>query len=154
MASHPIPVRPRLCKDPKADAAFDGPVFATEDTALIPDGEYLAQCVDYKVVKLKVWKRAGLRLEFRLLIGQEPSGVTLNCYVNYPEKIGRASRYFLFWCIANGGAPSRKAKMSPCVFKNHIFKVRTRTVTKNNMQQVLPACALYSVVHEILELQA
>jgi hypothetical protein len=148
--SHPL----RILNGRKIGGDLEEPIFDTEDAALIPNGDYIAQCVDYEATKSRIWNRRILRLQFKLLDGQKYSGFILSCYVNYPEKIGRASKYFLFWCIANGGVPSRKGRMNPRVFKDHIFKIRTRMVEKNNRQQPLPAYAHYSVIDEILELQA
>jgi len=50
--------------------------------------------------------------------------------------------------------PSKNAKMSPRIFKNKIFKVKTRTVEPKHNGKKMPKKFWYSVVDEIIEVVA
>ena len=59
------------------------------------------------------------------------------------------ARFRLAWEIANGKPAQRRDRMSLYVFKNHLFAVRVRTVTKDRLQRKL--ARPYSIVDSILE---
>ena len=73
----------------------------------------------------------------------------------YDMKIKTGSKYYKTWTMVNGwNKPTRNAKMSPRLFKNKIFKVKTRTVKPQHNGNEMPEHFWYSVVDEIVEVVA
>ena len=71
------------------------------------------------------------------------------------NKIHTGSKYYKTWVQVNGyQKPSRNAAMSPRIFKNKIFSVRTRTVKPKNGTKEMPKQFWYSVVDSIVEVLA
>jgi hypothetical protein len=68
------------------------------------------------------------------------------------KKIKTGSKYYKTWCLVNGWQkPSRGAKMSPRIFLNKIFKIKTRTVKPPHNRGKMPKDFWYSVVDEIIK---
>ena len=73
----------------------------------------------------------------------------------YDKKIKSGSKYYKNWVMVNGwNKPSRNAKMSPRIFKNKIYKIKTRTTMPKHNGKEMPENFWYSVVDEILEVIA
>ena len=70
----------------------------------------------------------------------------------YDKKIKSGSKYYKNWVMVNGWSkPSKNAKMSPRIFKNKIYEIRTRTTKPKHNGKEMPENFWYSVVDEILE---
>lgn len=73
----------------------------------------------------------------------------------YNGKVKTGSKYYKTWCLVNNWqVPSRNAKMSPRLFLNKIFKVKTRTVKPKYNDNEMPEQFWYSVVDTIIEVLA
>lgn len=114
---------------------------------LLPDGEYIAQCVRTDWGQYRGSPKIYLRL--RILEGEYRNEEVFMAF-NVPSD-GRfypGSKYYKAWTLARGNRPpSRNAKMSPSVFKNKVFRIRTRVVEKSDD----PNHIKYSVADEIIE---
>ena len=72
--------------------------------------------------------------------------------IPYDEKIRPGSKYYKTWVMVNGWRkPSRNAKMSPRLFLNKIYKIKTRTVKPQHNNKPMPQNFWYSCVDEIVE---
>src|ERR1017187_9699885 len=96
--------------------ANSGPSLTWEgaDLPRIPPGEYRAVCVGWQGPEwVRAYRRWSLRLEFSLLTdGTLVSAFfNLGCDAEEPH-IGRRSRFYAAWCIANGEAPRRGQRMA------------------------------------------
>ena len=131
-------------------------VCAENYRPLIPDGIYEAQCVKYDS-SFKLGKTRKTFLHFRILEPGSHFGKQIFMAFNMPEtkKIRMGSKYYKTWCMVNSWKqPSKNAKMSPRIFKNKIFKVKTRTVQPKLNGKKIPENFRYSVVDEIVEVMA
>ena len=125
-----------------------------ENWPLLPDGIYEVQCVRYDN-GFVLGKAKKLFLHFKITDFCEYNGENLFMPFNirYDEKVSRLSKYFKTWCQVNDwNPPSRNAKMSPRIFVNKIFKVKTRTVKPMHNGKETPRSMWYSVVDSILEI--
>jgi len=108
----------------------DDLVFKDEYKPLIPNGKYEVQCIRYDQNFL-LGKARKLFLHFRILENGEHYGKDIFMAFNIPydKKIKQGSKYFKTWVQVNGWRkPSRNSKLSPRLFLNKIYKVKTRTV--------------------------
>ena len=128
-------------------------ICGEEYKPLIRDGTYRAQCVRYDS-SFCLGKARKLFLRFQILSEGKDFGKRIFMPFNMPydKKIKQGSKYYKTWVMVNGWQkPTRNAKMSPRLFQNKIFKVRTRTVKPTNHGKPMPKDFWYSVVDEILE---
>lgn len=120
---------------------------------LIPNGTYEAQCIKYDN-KFVLGKTLKVFLIFKILDLGEHQGKQIFQAFNMPydRKIKMGSKYYKTWCMVNGwNKPSRNAKMSPRLFINKIFKIKTRTTKPLHNGKEMPENFRYSVVDAILE---
>jgi hypothetical protein len=123
---------------------------------LIPDGTYQAQCIRYDE-SFCLGKARKLFLHFRIVESEKYHGQTIFMPFNMPydKRIKQGSKYYKTWVQVNGyQKPSRNATMSPRLFKNKVFQVRTRTVKPKNATKEMPKQFWYSVVDSIVEVLA
>jgi hypothetical protein len=135
--------------DADAERAWEVSFEAASDSAaLIPEGEYLATvAAPPKVYRLF----DSLRLVLTFEIRQSPHAGTLVEFIAQ-VRTGKRSRFREAWEVANGGPARRRDRMPLTVFRNRLFLVRVRTVTKDRFQRKRPRP--YSIVDHILERQA
>jgi hypothetical protein len=117
----------------------------------IPDGTYEAQVISYDE-KFCIGKARKLFLNFRIVAGAN-AGTELFMAFNIPydQRIRPGSKYYKTWAMVNGWRrPSRNAKMSPRLFLNKVYRVKTRTVRPKHNDREMPG-GKYSVVDSILE---
>ena len=127
-------------------------VCAENYMPLIPEGNYEAQCINYDSAFIA--KRRKTFLHFRILEPGPHSGKQIFMAFNMPDekKIRMGSKYYKTWCMVNGWKkPSKNAKMSPRIFKNKIYKIKTRPVKPKHHGKEMPEDFWYSVVDEIIE---
>jgi hypothetical protein len=129
--------------------------FICEDDSkiLVPDGKYEAQCIGFNT-KFCLGKTRKTFLNFKITTEGKQFGIKLFMAFNrrYDGQIRTGSKYYKTWCMVNGWQkPSRGAKMSPRLFKNKIFKIKTRTVKPKHNDKEMPSDFWYSVVDQILE---
>src|SRR6185295_14089619 len=94
-------------------------------------GEYQARVVHAPKVR-RLYESERLVLTFQLVQGPYPD-VRLDFYCEI--RTGKHSRFREAWEIASGKTAQRKDRMPLYVFKNRLFLVRVRTVTKNRFQR-------------------
>jgi hypothetical protein len=119
----------------------------------IPDGTYEAQCINYDE-KFVLGKSRKLFLNFKITGCGKHYGKEIFAAFNmrYDRRIRTGSKYYKTWCMANGWKkPSRNAKMSPRLFINKVYKIKTRTVKPLYNGKPMPDDYFYSIVDEILE---
>ncbi len=123
---------------------------------LIPDSKYEAQCVGYDN-RFCLGKARKLFLKFQILTDGEHNGKKLFMAFNmsYDGRIKTGSKYYKTWCMVNGWQrPSRNTKMSPRLFKNKIYAVKTRTVKPEHNGEPMPEQFRYSIIDKILKVNA
>ena len=117
------------------DEAWDLDLHAGEERALIPEGRYIAQCINCEKGQSH-HNSLKLFLTFTIIDG-EHMGKELFMAINLInsrtkkpfKRVPTGSKYYQSWVIANFNMrPSRKDRMSPSIFKNGIFEVSVRTV--------------------------
>jgi hypothetical protein len=129
---------------------------SADDKPRIPDGVYEAQCIKYDA-KFVMGITRKVFLNFKIIEPGEYGGKVIFQAFNMPYdgKIRTGCKYYKTWCMVNGWRkPSRNAKMSPRLFKNKIYKVKTRTSKPKHNGKAMPEDFWYSVVDEIIEVIA
>lgn len=130
----------------------EGQYYAADDfRPLLDDAEYLARCVGFKTSYFDK-NRHKLFLEFEVICGNNDR-VTLYLPFNIPNdsKICSGSKYFRSWKKVHGKAPSRNAVMTPKIFINKIYKVRTKTVKNYFDGELRDKSKYYSIIDKITE---
>ncbi len=128
-------------------------VCADDYKPLIPNATYTAQCIKYDS-KFILGKTRKVFLNFKILTFGDCEGKEIFMAFNMPYngKIKTGSKYYKTWVLVNNWRkPSRNAKMSPRMFLNKVYKIRTRTVKPRHNGQEMPRDFRYSVVDEIME---
>jgi hypothetical protein len=165
--------------DDDAWSVLDDAEVGYDPDPLVPDGDYSARVVTVDVRQVfKGGRRVFITFELRdgpthpggklteLHCGEhDGKRVRFIATLPVPAKgsrrrlaglqIAPASRYYRAWVVANGGqAPRRRDRLSLHVFRHRIFRIRTRTVVKDNRQKDLPLAVRYSVVDVLVERMA
>ena len=128
--------------------------YAADDNyALIPDGEYYAECKEFKLLHYDGKKRK-LYLSFEIFLDGNGNDIFENVYMSFNmplnKRIGTRSKYYRYWRMAHGKPPTRNAMLSPRIFKNKFYKIKTRTVKQYENGEARPNDKHYSVVDEIM----
>ena len=136
----------------------DGDITLDFDTALpplIPAGDYT---VAFKGAEQK-WlygKRLKVFLHFQIVTPAQYAGVRLFMACNVPRSnrwtVG--FKFFQAWTLAAGRRPERRDRVSTAVFRNKYFVARVKVVTKTAKNTVRAAAAQYSLIDEILSVEA
>jgi hypothetical protein len=119
------------------------------DYPLIKNGTYEAQY--FKPEDIFICKTRKRVLKFRVTMG-EYQGVVLPMFFNMPynKKIKQGSKYYKTWCMVNGWQkPTRNARLSPVIFKNKVYKIKTRTARPEYNGAPMLEKFWYSVVDSI-----
>jgi len=125
---------------------------AAEDyKTLIPEGLWDVECIGYNDGFYN--RTPKLVLDFELINEGPYQGEHVAMFFNMPYDgcIPTGSKYYKTWSKVNGKLPSRNAKMSPRIFLNKLFKVKTRTVVPKDGNNILPPEFHYSIVESIIE---
>jgi hypothetical protein len=130
-------------------------VCAEDYKTLLPNGVYEVQCTKYDD-KFFLGRTQKVFLNFKVIIGEhEGKEIFMAFNMPYSGKIKTGSKYYKTWCMVNNWQrPSRNSKMSPRLFLNKIYKVKTRTVKPQYNGERMPDDFWYSVVDEILKVIA
>ncbi len=117
----------------------------------IPDGLWDVECIGYEKAYYRNTPR--LYLKFRVVSDGPYNGIELFMAFNMPYdgRIPVGSKYYKTWSKVNEKLPSRNAKMSPRLFVNRLYRVKTRTVRPINGGEKLPDRFFYSVIDSIIE---
>jgi hypothetical protein len=120
---------------------------------LLPDGIYEAQCVKCNE-KFVMGKTLKVFLNFKIIEPGKHQGKMIFQAFNMPYngRIKTGSKYYKTWVMVNSWQkPSRNTMMSPSLFLNKIYKIKTRTTKPKYNDRVMPKDYWYSVVDEIIE---
>lgn len=130
-------------------------VCADDPKPLIPNGTYEAQCIKYDS-KFVLGKTRKTFLTFKIYIGEhEGKEIFMAFNMPYNGKIKSGSKYYKTWVMVNEWQnPSRNTKMSPRLFLNKVYKIKTRTVKPPYHGKEMPENHWYSVVDYIVEVLA
>lgn len=114
------------------------------------------QCTGYDN-KFVFGKARKLFLNFLILTEGKHQGKKIFQAFNMPYngRIKTGSKYYKTWVMVNNWQrPSRNAKMSPRLFLNKIFTIKTRTVKPSHDKEEMPEQFWYSIVDEIKSVNA
>ena len=118
---------------------------------LIPNDTYEAQCIRYNT-GFVLGKSKKIFLIFKILNQGQYFGMEIFQAYNMPynKKFRPGHKYYKDWVMMNGWkAPSKNTSMSPRIFKNKIFIIKTRTTKPKRKNKEMPKEFWYSVVDEI-----
>lgn len=121
---------------------------------LVPDGEYLA--VFRRAEKGRFERRERWFLWFA--ISTPGPHLKKEVYLSCPcpengGSFGMGSNMVAAFTVANGSMPRRRDRMTKKTFKNKLFRLKTRTVTKNRDGVLKPASDHYSVIEKIISVE-
>jgi hypothetical protein len=120
----------------------------------IPDGQY--DVAFRKATRAHQFGQEKLYLWFSIVTPGDWYGEELYMVCNIPRK-GKytpSTKYWLVWVFVTGKKPKRGDRMSTAVFRNKIFLAGIRTVTKTAKQLLRTREQQYSVVDELVTIQA
>jgi hypothetical protein len=133
-------------------------LVAGENWPLIQEGTYQAQCLHYQKGQSH-HNAIKLFLHFKIINGLY-FGKNLFMAINLMDsktgkefkKVPRGSKYYESWVIANNNhLPTRGDRMSPRIFKNGVYEVKTRIVRpKFSDGSEKPGCFHYTIVDHII----
>lgn len=127
------------------------------DLPRVSPGDYQAVCVAWQGPEwVRAFRRWSLRLEFSLFA----DGTLVSAFFNMGSDerrplIGRRSRFYSVWSLANGEAPRKGQQMALDTFTEPglLFTVRVADATKDGKSADKPDALIYSRVTEILEVR-
>ncbi len=132
---------------------LEGMVWRGPDYPLLESGNYVVRAVKVQGPEwVRSFCRWSLRIEFALTT--EPGFIS--AFFNFgndktAKSIGRQSRYFKAWTVANGELPKRGELMSPDVFLNgQFFEVLVEKCDKDSAGNPKPEEEVYSRVTKIV----
>jgi 5S rRNA maturation endonuclease (ribonuclease M5) len=100
-----------------------------EPRPLIPDSEYIARCIKVsKPIPVREWGTRKIILTFKILTG-DYQGIELDRFFDIGlGKISQGRLFYKYWVLVHGSKPTRNAKISPRIFINKRYCVKTKTV--------------------------
>ncbi|MEW6455343.1 MAG: hypothetical protein AB1410_01335 [Acidobacteriota bacterium] len=130
------------------------PICCDDPQPLIPDGIYQAQVLKWE--RGRYYNQTKLYLWFEIISPGRAFETKLFMVLNLNgNKVGYGSKYYRSWVIANHGIrPRRNDRLSPKIFLNKVFKVKVETVKRSYTGESVPEYLQYSVIREILDLEA
>jgi len=142
-----------------ASEAKNSPVLTWQgvDLPRVPPGDYQAVCIGWQGPEwCRAFRRWSLRLEFSLLTDATLVSAFYNMGSDATEPhIGRRSRFYAVWCLANGEAPRKGQQMTLETFTDPslLYLVRVADSTKDGKDAAKPDALIYSRVTEILKIE-
>jgi hypothetical protein len=127
------------------------------DLPRVSPGDYQAVCIGWQGPEwCLAYRRWSLRLEFSLLT----DGTLVSAFYNMgsdPQKphIGRRSRFYTVWSLANGEAPRKGQQMALEAFTDPalLYLVRVADCAKDGKDTAKPDALIYSRVTEVLKIE-
>jgi hypothetical protein len=142
-----------------ASEAKDSPGLTWQgvDLPRVSPGNYQAVCVDWQGPDwVRAFRRWSLRLEFSLVA----DGTLVSAFYNMGSDaagpfIGRRSRLYAVWSMANGEAPRKGQRMTWETFTDPalLYLVRVADSLKDGKDSAKPDALVYSRVTEILRIE-
>ncbi|MEO7862622.1 MAG: hypothetical protein ABIU05_19745 [Nitrospirales bacterium] len=141
-----------MSEDGPDDVSID---FDSDLPPRIPPGNYTLAFIHAH--KRWLWgRRLKLFMTFEIVYPIEYAGVRLFMCCNVPEKkkwtVG--FKFFRCWTLATGKRPDRRDRLSTSVFRGKYFLGRVRTVERSAKDTKRAAAAQYSIVDELLSIEA
>jgi hypothetical protein len=127
------------------------------DLPRVTPGDYQAVCVRWQGPEwCRAFRRWSLRLEFSLLA----ENLCVSAFFNMGSDatrphIGRRSRFYAVWSMANGEAPRKGQQMALETFTDPalLYLVRVADATKDGKDGDKPDALRYSRVTDILKIE-
>jgi hypothetical protein len=142
-----------------ASGSRDCPILTWQgaDLPRVSPGEYLAVCVGWQGPEwVRAFRRWSLRLEFSLLA----EGIAVSAFYNLGNDatgphIGRRSRLYAVWSLANGEAPRKGQQMTLETFTDPalLYLVRVADATKDGKDETKPDALVCSRVTDIMKIE-
>lgn len=161
-AAAPKPKTPRSvsadpgnsCRKTSEASASPSLIYKGVDLPRIPPGDYQAVCIGWQGPQwVRSFRRWSLRLEFSLMTGDGTVSMFLNMG-NDPAtpEIGRRSRFYMAWSLANGETPRKGQQVSPSTFTEEglVYLVRVTDSLKDAKDTAKPDAMVYSKISDIL----
>lgn len=119
---------------------------------LVPDGVY--EFVFVRAERGRFEKRERTFLWFRIATPGDHLGLELYLACPHPSdggrKFGLGSKLVAAATVALGQRPKRRDRLSTKIFRNKVFRARTRTVTKDSKGNERPRTDQYSTLDTLL----
>ncbi len=131
-------------------------ICADDYWPLLPDGAYIAQCIGYDIHESYGGRSRKIYLHLLIIEGSYEQSKLFMPF-NYPSngKFRPGHKYWQYWVMVHGRIPSKNATMSPKIFKNKIFKIKTARVERKFPNgNDMPSDCDYSKVDTIEEVLA
>lgn len=108
---------------------------ADEPRTLVPDGFYEAVAVDCFTQPMFGGEKAFLKLSLIELVDKpsEVKSVFMACVVH--DKFKPRSKMYKLWCMVHERLPRKGQKISIKDLLGHVYKIKTRTVKRNEHQK-------------------
>ncbi len=130
-----------------------GLVWRGPDYPVLSPGKYIVRGVKIQGPEwVRSYRRWSVRVEFGLI--SEPASVS--AFFNLGDdqsgyKVGRQSRFYKAWTLANGEHPRRGEVMSPDIFlEGKFFEVEVESCNRDAEGNPKPGAEVYSTVTRIL----
>lgn len=127
------------------------------DLPRISPGDYVAVCIGWQGPEwVRSFRRWSLRLEFSLLSGEGTVSAFFNMGSDTAQPhIGRRSRFYAVWSMANGEAPRKGQQIALETFTEQglLYQVRVADATKDGKDEAKPDALVYSRVTEVLRVE-
>jgi hypothetical protein len=148
-SEEPIPQRAEVVNiSQAAELVWRGPEYP-----VLPTGKYTVRGVAIQGPQwLRNYQRWSLRVEFTLI--DEP--ILVSAFFNFGSdrnrpNVGRRSKYYKAWVLANGEHPRRRQQMSPDIFlEGQFFEVEVQSCKMNEEGQLKPNAEMYSIVTKLI----
>jgi hypothetical protein len=132
----------------RAELVWRGPEYP-----VLPAGKYTVRGVAIQGPQwLPNYQRWSLRVEFTLI--DEP--ILVSTFFNFGSdrnrpQVGRRSKYYKAWVLANGEHPRRREKMRPDIFlEGQFFEVEVQPSKIDEEGQLKPNAEIYSIVTKLI----
>ncbi|MGD0155107.1 MAG: hypothetical protein ABSB50_03350 [Terracidiphilus sp.] len=127
------------------------------DLPRVSPGDYQAVCIGWQGPEwCRAYRRWSLRLEFSLLT----DGTLVSAFYNMGSNaagphIGRRSRFYAAWSLANGETPRKGQQMALEALTDPalVYLVRVADCAKDGKDTAKPDALIYSRVTEILRIE-
>ena len=130
-----------------------GLVWRGPDYPVLSPGKYIVRGVKVQGPEwVRSYRRWSVRIEFHLI--SEP--VSVSAFFNLGDdqsgyRVGRQSRFYKAWVIANGDHPRRGQTMSPELFlEGQFFEVEVESCNRDAEGKPKQGAEVYSTVTRIL----
>ncbi|MGH7870121.1 MAG: hypothetical protein ACREP9_21395 [Candidatus Dormibacteraceae bacterium] len=141
----------------KETSGSPGLIWRGADLPRIAPGDYQAVCTSWQGPEwVKAYRRWSLRVEFCLLSEDQCVSAFFNMGNDRrgPD-IGRRSRFYAVWSLANGEPPRKGQQMALEVLTDEglTYLVRVADALKDGKDEIKPDVLVYSRVTEVLKVE-